>query len=73
MQAAMLYFSGSGIQIFSLGTIFMLLTNPFASILGIRKSQLQLREEARTDRQLSSRTDLSLSPRAKGHSRRTRR
>lgn len=31
----MLYFSGSGIQIFSLGMIFMLLTGPFGAISNV--------------------------------------
>lgn len=31
----MLYFSGSGIQIFSLGMIFMLLTSPITAVLNI--------------------------------------
>lgn len=35
MQAVMLYFSGSGIQIFSLGMIFMLLTSPITAVLNI--------------------------------------
>ncbi|KAE8537791.1 hypothetical protein D1P53_005847 [Cryptococcus gattii VGV] len=35
MQAVMLYFSGSGIQIFSLGMIFMLLTQPISAVLNI--------------------------------------
>lgn len=35
MQAIMLYFSGSGIQIFSLGMIFMLLTGPFSAISNV--------------------------------------
>ncbi|KIR24806.1 endoplasmic reticulum protein [Cryptococcus deuterogattii 99/473] len=35
MQAIMLYFSGSGIQIFSLGMIFMLLTQPIFAVLNI--------------------------------------
>lgn len=35
MQAIMLYFSGSGIQIFSLGMIFMLLTQPISAVLNI--------------------------------------
>lgn len=35
MQAVMLYFSGSGVQIFSLGMIFMLLTSPLTAIAGI--------------------------------------
>jgi hypothetical protein len=37
MQGMMLYFSGSGIQIFSLGMIFMLLTGPITAVLGIFK------------------------------------
>jgi hypothetical protein len=37
MQAVMLYFSGSGIQIFSLGMIFMLLTNPISAVFNIFK------------------------------------
>ena len=40
MQAIMLYFSGSGVQIFSLGMIFMLLTGPITSVLGIFKGEL---------------------------------
>ena len=35
MQAVMLYFSGSGVQIFSLGLIFMLLTGPITAVLNI--------------------------------------
>ncbi|OWT41825.1 endoplasmic reticulum protein [Cryptococcus neoformans] len=35
MQAIMLYFSGSGIQIFSLGMIFMLLTQPISAVFNI--------------------------------------
>nr|ODN88347.1 endoplasmic reticulum protein [Cryptococcus depauperatus CBS 7841] len=35
MQAIMLYFSGSGVQIFSLGMIFMLLTQPLTAIFNI--------------------------------------
>ena len=37
MQGMMLYFSGSGIQIFSLGMIFMLLTGPITAVLSIFK------------------------------------
>lgn len=37
MQAIMLYFSGSGIQIFSLGMIFMLVTGPITAVAGIFK------------------------------------
>lgn len=42
MQAIMLYFSGSGVQIFSLGTIFMLVTGPIGALLGILRSELKL-------------------------------
>jgi hypothetical protein len=35
MQAIMLYFSGSGVQIFSLGMIFMLLTSPIGAVLNL--------------------------------------
>jgi len=35
MQAIMLYFSGSGVQIFSLGMIFMLLTSPISAVMNI--------------------------------------
>lgn len=35
MQAIMLYFSGSGVQIFSLGMIFMLLTSPITAVLNL--------------------------------------
>lgn len=42
MQAIMLYFSGSGIQIFSLGMIFMLLTGPFGAISNVLRGELTL-------------------------------
>ncbi|CAD6587075.1 MAG: hypothetical protein TREMPRED_004655 [Tremellales sp. Tagirdzhanova-0007] len=35
MQGIMLYFSGSGIQIFSLGMIFMLVTGPISAVFNI--------------------------------------
>jgi hypothetical protein len=38
MQGIMLYFSGSGVQIFSLGMIFMLLTGPISAIAGILRA-----------------------------------
>jgi len=38
MQAIMLYFSGSGVQIFSLGVIFMLLTSPISAVFNILKA-----------------------------------
>lgn len=41
MQAFMLYMSGSGVQIFSMGTVFMLLSNPIKGVVGIQKGQHQ--------------------------------
>ena len=41
MQGIMLYFSGSGVQIFSLGMIFMLLTSPITSVLNIFKGEFE--------------------------------
>lgn len=32
MQAFMLYMSGSGVQIFSMGTVWMLLSNPVTAV-----------------------------------------
>ncbi|WVQ72595.1 hypothetical protein IAR50_002153 [Cryptococcus sp. DSM 104548] len=43
MQGIMLYFSGSGIQIFSLGMIFMLLTQPLSAIFNIFRAFEALR------------------------------
>lgn len=40
MQAIMLYMSGSGIQIFSMGIVWMLLTSPFKACFQIIKSEL---------------------------------
>lgn len=39
MNAIMLYFSGSGIQIFSLGMIFTLLTGPITAVAGILRGE----------------------------------
>jgi hypothetical protein len=39
MQGVMLYFSGSGVQIFSLAMIFSLLTGPIGAVFGILKSE----------------------------------
>ena len=39
MQAVMLYFSGSGVQIFSLGMIFMLLTGPITAVFEMFKGK----------------------------------
>ena len=35
MQAFMLYMSGGGVQIFSMGIVFMLLSSPFKNLAGI--------------------------------------
>ncbi|WVF71468.1 hypothetical protein IAT40_006273 [Kwoniella sp. CBS 6097] len=43
MQAIMLYFSGSGVQIFSLGMIFMLLTGPITAVFNIFRAFESLR------------------------------
>jgi hypothetical protein len=37
MQAVMLYFSGSGVQIFSLGMIYTLISGPITAMLNIFK------------------------------------
>jgi hypothetical protein len=39
MQAIMLYMSGSGIQIFSMGIVWMLLTSPFKACMNIIQSE----------------------------------
>lgn len=38
MQAFMLYMSGGGVQIFSMGIVFMLLLSPFKNVAGINTS-----------------------------------
>ncbi|WWC61875.1 uncharacterized protein I303_104460 [Kwoniella dejecticola CBS 10117] len=53
MQAIMLYFSGSGIQIFSLGMIFMLLTGPITAVFNIFKAFESLRPTLSTTTTLS--------------------
>lgn len=40
MQAFMLYMSGGGVQIFSMGIIFMLLLSPFKNIAGMNECML---------------------------------
>ena len=42
MQAFMLYMSGSGVQIFSMGIIFMLLSSPFKNLASINTSASHL-------------------------------
>lgn len=49
MQGVMLYFSGSGVQIFSLAMIFSLLTGPITAVAGILKSMSHSEKHARGD------------------------
>ncbi|KAF8162834.1 hypothetical protein B0H34DRAFT_650211, partial [Crassisporium funariophilum] len=41
MQAFMLYMSGGGVQIFSMGIVFMLLLSPFKNVAGINDAFAQ--------------------------------
>ncbi|KAG6907459.1 hypothetical protein DXG01_008843 [Tephrocybe rancida] len=41
MQAFMLYMSGGGVQIFSMGIVFMLLLTPFKNIFGMNEAFAQ--------------------------------
>lgn len=41
MQAFMLYMSGGGVQIFSMGIVFMLLLSPFKNLAAINTGMLQ--------------------------------
>ncbi|KAJ7221649.1 DUF1077-domain-containing protein [Mycena pura] len=41
MQAFMLYMSGSGVQIFSIGIVFMLLLTPFKNLAGMNEAFAQ--------------------------------
>jgi hypothetical protein len=40
MQAFMLYMSGSGVQVFSMGIVFMLLLTPFKNLAGMKDGSL---------------------------------
>jgi hypothetical protein len=40
MQAFMLYMSGGGVQVFSMGIVFMLLLSPFKNVAGINTGAL---------------------------------
>ncbi len=42
MQAFMLYMSGGGVQIFSIGIVFMLLLSPLKNIVGINQGMCLL-------------------------------
>lgn len=42
MQAFMLYMSGGGVQIFSMGIVFMLLLSPFKNLAGINNGVASL-------------------------------
>ncbi|THU96341.1 DUF1077-domain-containing protein [Dendrothele bispora CBS 962.96] len=49
MQAFMLYMSGGGVQIFSMGIVFMLLSSPFKNILGINNAFAQFAPSKSSD------------------------
>lgn len=50
----MLYFSGSGVQIFSLAMIFSLLTGPIGAVMGILKSESEVKGRGRDRRPVAS-------------------
>ncbi|WRT66376.1 uncharacterized protein IL334_003331 [Kwoniella shivajii] len=54
MQAVMLYFSGSGIQIFSLAMIFSLLTGPITAVFSIFRAFESLRPTSTPSSSLKS-------------------
>lgn len=56
MQAIMLYFSGSGVQIFSLGMIFMLVTGPIQAVSSILRGESQSEQRSCERRQEQRRT-----------------
>ncbi|WVW83919.1 hypothetical protein I302_105941 [Kwoniella bestiolae CBS 10118] len=58
MQAIMLYFSGSGVQIFSLGMIFMLLTGPITAVFNIFRAFESLRPTPTPSSSSSSRKSI---------------
>ena len=41
MQAFMLYMSGGGVQVFSIGIVFVLLLSPFRNLAGINEGTIQ--------------------------------
>jgi hypothetical protein len=43
MQLVMVYFSGGGVQIFSMGMVAMLLATPFKAVAGMNESMYLLR------------------------------
>ncbi|KIY48262.1 DUF1077-domain-containing protein [Fistulina hepatica ATCC 64428] len=49
MQAFMLYMSGGGVQIFSMGIVFMLLSSPFKNIAGINTAFAQFAPSTKSD------------------------
>ncbi|KJA15961.1 hypothetical protein HYPSUDRAFT_148458 [Hypholoma sublateritium FD-334 SS-4] len=57
MQAFMLYMSGGGVQIFSIGIVFMLLLSPFKNVAGLNEAFAQY---APTNKKADSLTTLPL-------------
>jgi len=48
MQAFMLYMSGGGVQIFSMGIVFMLLLTPFKNLAAMNESTSPVAYSIRT-------------------------
>ncbi|KIK03782.1 hypothetical protein K443DRAFT_676443 [Laccaria amethystina LaAM-08-1] len=54
MQAFMLYMSGGGVQIFSMGIVFMLLLTPFKNIAGINEAFAQFAPSKQNPKSLTT-------------------
>lgn len=54
MQAFMLYMSGGGVQIFSMGIVFMLLSSPFKNVASMNTSACLPSVSALSDTQIDS-------------------
>ena len=61
MQAFMLYMSGGGVQIFSMGIVFMLLMTPFKNVLGMNEGEFGCGSRCWLKRCLSSCPSVSVS------------
>jgi len=54
MQAFMLYMSGGGVQIFSMGIVFMLLFTPFKNIAGMNEAFAQYAPSTKNPKALTT-------------------
>ncbi|KAF9533591.1 DUF1077-domain-containing protein [Crepidotus variabilis] len=52
MQAFMLYMSGGGVQVFSIGIVFMLLLSPFKNVAGINEAFAQYAPSSKQSKSL---------------------